>query len=109
MEATAALDMILSMDLEYKSKIYIKNIVSDDDSTMRAKLCHPNNNIHGKLPLHIVHPIFLADPGHRIKTMAKPVFALAKASLTVSTVQMCDVMQYCMYVGCCVKKTSASF
>ena len=105
MEATAALDKILSIYSIYKSKIYVRHIVSNDYNTIRAKLYHAANNEHGKLPLHIVQPIFWEDPGHRIKTMAKPAFALAKATLAFSIVQICDTVQYCMYVGCCVKQT----
>ena len=51
----------------------------------------------------------LADPGHRIKSMAKPVFALAKAALAVSIIKMCDAMQHRMYVGYCVKICELSF
>ena len=92
MEATAVLEMILSIDKFFASKIYVRHIVSDNDSSMRAKLCHATNNEHDKLPCHIVQPIFWQNPGHRIKSMAKPVFALAKAALAVSTIQMCDAM-----------------
>ena len=66
MEATAALEMVIVIYNEHNGLIFVRAIISDDDYTMRAKVCHECNNIHGKLPLHIPQPIFKADPGHRI-------------------------------------------
>ena len=62
MEATAALEMIICMWENFGGKVFVKFIVSDDDSTMRAKTSHECNNQHGKLPSHILESIFLADP-----------------------------------------------
>ena len=78
MEATAVLEMAIAIYNEHNSLIFVRAIISDDDSTMRAKVSHKCNNIHGKLPLHIPQPIFKADPGHRIKSMCKPFLNLQK-------------------------------
>ena len=59
-------------------------IISDDDSTMRAHLKHPrlkkNNQPYadsrGRLPTEINEPSFLADPQHRVKVVAKAIFAI---------------------------------
>ena len=74
MEATSALEMVTVIFTEHNGHIFVFAVVSDDDSTMRAKVSHESSNIHGKLPLHIPQPIFKADPGHRIKSVSKPFF-----------------------------------
>ena len=71
MEATAALEMVTGIHTEHGGHIFVEGIISDDDSTMRAKVSHETSNVHGKLPSHIPAPIFKADPGHRIKSMSK--------------------------------------
>ena len=81
MESDGALTMLKRCYNEYR--VFFKHIVSDDDSTMRSLLKHENNG--GDLPSSIIQPIFLADPGHRIKCMAKPIFALENLSLKYST------------------------
>ena len=103
MEATAALEMVIDIYTTHTGRIYVEAIISDDDSTMRAKVSHETNNVHGKLPAHIPAPIFKADPGHRIKSMSRPFFELAKAAKSTSTLEMSDAMQYRMYIGCCIK------
>ena len=104
MEAKAALEMVTAIFTEHNGRIFVFAVVSDDDSTMRAKVSHESSNIHGKLPLHIPQPIFKPDPGHRIKSMSKPFFEFAKAAKAISTIEMGDAMQYRMYIGCCIKK-----
>ena len=74
MEASAALELLLQL---HDLGVEIEFIVSDDDSTMRAHLKHIGTHKHGKLPLHIIEPLFLCDPSHRIKVMVKDIFALA--------------------------------
>ena len=88
--------------------MWIKIIVSDDDSSMRAQLKHSyqdliNNQIitasewprtargvkkidYGKLPIHMTPPNFVADPNHRVKVFGKHVYDLAKSSKKVSEV-----------------------
>ena len=74
MESTAALEMSTAIYNEHNGIIYIMVIISDDDSIMMAKVSHESKNIHGELSIHIPQPNFKADPGHRIKSMCKPVF-----------------------------------
>ena len=76
MEAAVALEICIDLyDGDYA--IFIKKIVSDDDSTLRSHLVHEEQG--GKLPLRIPPPEFLADPSHRIKVMSGPIFSLAKS------------------------------
>ena len=79
MEAQNALHLTIKMYKDSKSKIFVENIVADDDSSLRALLkhCTPTSK-KGKLPIEIPEPTFLADPGHRTKTVSKPIFALVK-------------------------------
>ena len=62
-------------------KVVVGWIVSEDDFVMRAHLRHKrdpdNNQDKGKLPEWIHEPKFLANPGHRLKAIAKHFYALA--------------------------------
>ena len=77
MEAGVVLQLCIDIHDNSGYPIYIEKICSDDDSTIRAHLQHTVNG-KGKLPDHIPTPIFLADPSHRIKVMASPIFKLAQ-------------------------------
>ena len=69
----------------------MSKIVIDDDSTTKKKLKHSNTpSDKGELPTE--HPIilFLADKNHRIRTLGKKVFALARAAKKVSLVEKID-------------------
>ena len=77
MEASAALEIVLDL---HKKGVSVENIVSDDDSTMRAHLKHEGTGKKAALPKDVHQPIFLCDPSHRIKVMVKEVFALALMS-----------------------------
>ena len=74
MEASMALELITNMSEKSNAKVYIKGVVSDDDSTMRSLLQHKSNHGKGNLPENVQEPIFFADPSHRIKVMCKPFF-----------------------------------
>ena len=74
MEAELALDLVTEMHTVSQGRVFIHTIVSDDDSTMRSLLKHKKINSKGKLPEAIPEPIFMADPSHRVKVMAKPFF-----------------------------------
>ena len=73
--------------------VEIEFIVLDDDLTMRAHLKHVGTHKHGKLPLHILVPLFLCDPSHRIKVMVKDIFGLALASNSKSECQKIDALR----------------
>ena len=74
MEAALALELVLRLETMFGGVVYIREIVTDDDSTMRSHLKQKKNG--GKLPDRTITPIFLADPSHRIKVMLKPIFAM---------------------------------
>ena len=65
-------------------------IVSDDDSTMRAHLQHEPS---GKLPPGIPIPCFKADPSHRVKCMAGPIFKLVKGTKNPRECKKIDALQ----------------
>ena len=64
-------------------------IVSDDDNVTRAHLRHldpTNKKDKGKLPKWVYEPTFMADPGHRKKSVAKHFYKLATANVGTSRV-----------------------
>lgn len=83
MEPGAILDMVINAP---KNGYIIGAIVSDDDSTMKAQLKHKKNPQNpkdkGKLPLWIPEPTFLADPSHRVKSVAKHFYSIRTKPLS---------------------------
>ena len=97
MEANGALKLVTQLNA-HPRKIVVSEIVSDNDSSIRAKLKHSykefaeedgeyeyptdarGNKLRdvGELPLQYEEPSFLADPTHRTKNVAKAVFAEAR-------------------------------
>ena len=78
MEAKLALDLLKEIYVVMNEKVRVGEIVTDDDSTLRAYCRNVCNG--GKLPDNIPQPVFLADPGHRVKVMVAPVFKLVKSN-----------------------------
>ena len=76
MESQVALDLTKKVFNDSNGRVYIRFIVSDDDSSMRAHLQHPSTDDKGKLPEMIPEPSFCADPSHRIKVMSAPIFKM---------------------------------
>ena len=72
--------------------------MTDDDSTMRAHCANKKNG--GKLNDDIPEPQFLADPSHRVKVMAKPLFAMATKTKDPQKLKMIDAMRMKKYIGC---------
>ena len=95
MEATAALELIITLDGQ---GIGVEFIVSDDDSTMRAHLKHIGND-KGKLPINVLEPTFLCDPSHRVKVMVKDIFGLALSSKTKSECEKIDAVRLKSIMG----------
>ena len=62
MDAGLVFDLVIKIHEMFKGLVYIKEIITDDDSTMRSHLKDIINR--GKLPNSITQPIFLADPSH---------------------------------------------
>jgi hypothetical protein len=104
----------------------IEFIVADDDSTMKSILRYSWDELisagkmrkedypryanggkkkdYGRLPLNYLLPHFLADPGHRQKCVAKPIFALANASAAVSEATIVDALRIKKYWGYMIKQ-----
>ena len=72
MEGVVALELMKKIFNKNKGKMYLKELVSDDNSTMRSLLQHKEHHEKDKLPDNIPQPKFCADPLHIIKVMAKP-------------------------------------
>lgn len=75
----------------------MRNIVSEDDSPIRALLIYYYNHPRGKLNVEIHEPGWLADLSHRTKVVAKPVFALATVSKIKSSCTNVDVIRMKKY------------
>ena len=56
MEAGLAFDLVIKIHEMFDGLVYIKEIVTDDDSTMRSHLKNIMNG--GKFPNTIIQPIF---------------------------------------------------
>ena len=102
MEAGTALDMTVEVYNSMEGRVFIETIVSDDDSTMRSHLQHESNG--GKLVETIPQPEFLADPSHRIKVMATPIFGLVKDTKNPHECKKIDAMRIKKYIGCYIYK-----
>ena len=86
MEAAAILHMAINCVF---LGFIMGSIISDDDSVMRAHLKHVNDTDpkhKGKLPIWIHEPEFLADPGHRKKSVSKKFYELANQRVSQSRV-----------------------
>ena len=84
-----AADILKMVEDAYYNRLFIINvIVSNYDSTMRDVLKHPIIGVRGqvlktskgKIDVQIPEPSFLADPSHRIKVVAKPIFYIVNDS-----------------------------
>ena len=104
MEAEAALEIVCEMNEKHDGKIYVKGIVSDDDTTMKAYLKHPDNHPKGRLPKHLPEPRFLADPGHRTKTVANKIYALLKLKKSETICTKGDCIRFKMNFGYMLKR-----
>jgi len=102
MEAAVAMDLIVAVHDKMDSRVYCETLVSDDDSTMRSHLQHSENG--GKLDNSIPQPDFLADPSHRIKVMAAPIFKLVKDTKNPHECKKIDAMRVKKYIGCYIYK-----
>ena len=93
MEADAALT--LYKDIYHKSdkKIHLKAVVANDDSSIRALLKYRCSNPKGRLPEEMNKPDWLADPSHRTKFVAKPIYQLATLSNKISICTKLDTMR----------------
>ena len=105
MESRVALDFAKDLFNESSQRLFIEHLVTDDDSTIRSLLSHSNESPRGKLPEEIPTPIFLADPGHRVKVMTKPIFASIKHNKDQMSCKKIDALRLKKYIGCFVSKS----
>ena len=103
MEVGAVLSLYEGIYYKSEKKTTLRNIVSDDDSTMRALLKHEFNHPRGKFNVEIPEPSWLADPSRRTKVVTKPIFALAAAPKSKSSCTKVDVIQMKIYYGYMMK------
>ena len=99
MEAKPALSLTTELFDKSKARLYLNEIVSDDDSTMRALLKHQSNNDKGRLPRNIPQPDFLADPSHKIKVMSQPFFNIVTKTKDPNKCKMIDALRMKKYIG----------
>ena len=79
MEASGLLNILCKLQKKYEGNVYVKAVVADDDSTMRAVVRHRDTAVtkKGRLPEVIPETSWLVDPSHRTKVVAGKVYALA--------------------------------
>lgn len=78
MESAIVLYMtkLIHQDQDYASCLFMEHLMSDDDSNMLSLLQYKDSHEKRQLLDDIPEFMFLADPNHRIKVMAKPIFKL---------------------------------
>ena len=95
MEATTAAKLVTRISEDNFGKARISTIIADDDSSMRSHCSH-----QGGLHEGIHEPLFLADPSHRCKVIAKPLFKLASSRKTISLLTKSDALRIKVYLAC---------
>ena len=91
MEALLYRHMLEALYDTTASKIYVGDIVSDNDSTLRKHCSSVSKG--GKLKEEVCEPKFLADPSHRTKVTVKPVFNLVTKTKKLDEVKMIDALR----------------
>ena len=92
MESEVALNLTHSVFRESDGRVFVKHIVSDDDSSMRAHLQHQSSCKKGKLDEDVPEPNFFADPSHRIKVMSAPIFKMVTKIKDATKCKQVDVL-----------------
>ena len=103
MEGDASFFIYEELYFDFKKKIALQYIVSNDDSSMRVLLKHGCNYPKGKLKLQIPEPKWLADSSHRTKFVAKPIFSLATLPKRRSSCTKFDAIRVNKYYGYMLK------
>ena len=104
MEADSALKIVRRIFYKNNKRVYVKGIVGDDDSLMKAIVKHKQNNKKGQLPDEIPEPIWLADPGYRTKTVSRKIYALVSLPKSQSTCCNGDAVRFKMNFGYMLKR-----
>ena len=100
MESALALSMV--DDVFKNGKAFINEIVTDDDTTMRAVVSH--NKKKGRLSSDIPPPKFFADPGHRVKVMVKPIFVMVTTTRIPDDVKNLDALRLKKCTSCYIMR-----
>jgi hypothetical protein len=97
MEASALTKMLIRLPEE--KGVSICGIITDDDSNGRSKSRHVANG--GVLPLNVEEPVFRADPSHRKRVFARPIYNLSALPMKKSAVTkgLASHIKYC-YEAC---------
>lgn len=82
----------LTVNGKYNGTTFLEVIVGGDNLSMHLLLKQSDLNPKGKFPLDIMHPIFLADPSHRIKVMLKPYFKMVTKPKDLSKWKSVDAL-----------------
>ena len=101
MESKLCCELLDEMCAEFEGLVVIGSLVTDDDSTIRSHCT--NKNEGGKLDETTPTPLFLADPGHRIKVMGKAVFGVVQKTKNPDEVKTIDALRikkyYSLYIS----------
>ena len=84
--------------------LHLKIIIKGYDSSVRTLLKHQYNNPKGRLPEKIIELEWLADPSHRTKVVAKPIYQLAISFNKLSSCTKLDAVRFKQYFGYMIKK-----
>ena len=103
METDTALHFYQEIFETSKKMLYLKAIVADGDSSMRALLKYQHIDPKGRLPEVRVEPEWLADPSHRTKITTKLIYQLATSSNELSSCTKLDAMRFKKYFGYMIK------
>ena len=104
-ETDAALHFYKTMCYNSNVQLTLAVIVADDDSIMRALLRHMSfENKKGRFPTKIPEPEWLADPSHRTKVVAKPIFILINASQNIRSCTKVDAIRFQINFGYMIKE-----
>lgn len=95
MEATLERKVIKELLLKYECRLFIENIISDDDSTMRLHCTNITNGV--KLQNNVLQPSFSADPNHRRKVTAKPIFVMIYTTKDLNICKKLDALRIKRY------------
>ena len=90
MEVDETLHLYKQLYQSSNQNLYLKSIAADDDSSMSSVLKHRSVYLKGRLPKDIQVPDWLADPSHRTKVEAKPIYLLVSLSKNVSSCTKVD-------------------
>ena len=103
MESDGMLWMMKRLHTMMSGCVYYEYIVSDDDTTMKKYLTHPEKrprgevNIGGRLPKEIPVPKWFADPTHRAKCVAGKFFNYNKVNKNMSKLDCLRLKKYYSY------------